>query len=151
METLLPVLGGFSGQTFFQVSGEAVSTASLWEPLTEDMSLLVPRTMVSLLLSSPFPDASILPTEEKVPRIRTSSSPLAMALVPDKAQVQPELLQIPTEMQSGQSGPSLISEYVLEDFRLEGTERGLLRVLHGTHLKCRGARGSGRMKSFLLE
>lgn len=65
METLLLVLRGFSGQTFSQVLVEAVSTAPLWEHLTEDLPLLVPGTMVSLFLSSPFPDASILPTEKK--------------------------------------------------------------------------------------
>lgn len=98
METLLLVLGGFSGQTFSQVSGEAVSTASLWEHLIEDMSLLVPRTMVSLFLSSPFPDA-LIPTTEKKSLNQNQYQPWHWhwCQIRPEVQVQPELLQMPTE------------------------------------------------------
>lgn len=121
-----------------QVLRETVSTTSLWEHLTEDMSPLVPGSVASPA-PSPFPDAPIFSSERNSLDSEPASALWHWWQTRPEVQVQPELLQMSTECSQNRHTPVSVHLCVhctresQDNDRLGGTERGLLGVLHGRH------------------
>lgn len=127
-----------------QVSGETVSTTSLWEHLTEDMSPLVPRSVASPP-PSPFPDAPILPSERNSLDSEPAPAPWHGWQTRPEVQVQPELLQMSTECSQDHHTP--VSVHLCVHCKLgqqqtrghgERTPESLARQTYTATLKCMG-------------